>query len=301
MSANTTDKILFFGTLGVFSHAVLDSLLNNQANIVGVVISGSEPAHSMSGKYFHIPVLQQPRHDTIELLAIKNDIPIHYLHDINSERAINRLSGISFDFILIACFPQILSAQIIAMPTTAALNLHPSLLPEYRGASPLFWQLKNGSGQFGITLHLLSPAVDSGNILLQEECVLVDGMRGRAIDAVLGELGGRLFIKAASLYAQKRIVQKIQDPSRASYQPPPRIADFEISTDWTARRAFNFMRGTSEWEQPYRIVIDDQRFLIEGAIAWSPAATIKELFQIDGNVITIKFSQGLLKAGLKET
>lgn len=291
-------RIIFFGTLGVMSHAALRQLLNYNLSIVNVVIPGHEPFKMPSESMKSIPV-EQPQHDTIELLAIKHDIPLTYIQDINSPDTFNALSDLGADFILIACFPYILPLQLQTLPNIASLNLHPSLLPAYRGPVPLFWQLKEGITQFGMTLHQLSQKIDSGNIILQEQIRLKDGMRGRAIDAALGELGATLFAEALRLYGKRSIVPKIQDPHLASYHPIPTLKDFELSSQWTARRAFNFMRGTDEWNQTYRIVLDNREFSLTNPIAYSPAGLLRESYELKDNVITIRFAQGLLQAEVR--
>ena len=288
-----------FGTLGVFSHAVLQQLLKHKLHISCVVIPGPEPFKMPIETMINIPVVQQPQHDTIEILALKHDIPLNYIHDINSPEAHAGLAAYNADFILIACFPYILPQPLRSLPKLACLNLHPSLLPAYRGPTPLFWQLKDGVPVFGVTLHQVSQKIDSGNIILQEQIHLRDGMRGRAIDTALGELGARLFIEALRLYGKRSVVPKIQDASQASYFPVPGVKDFELSTQWNARHAFNFMRGTNEWQQPYRISLDNQDFYLVNPIAYSPTGTIRETYQVQDGVITIRFAQGLLQAELR--
>jgi methionyl-tRNA formyltransferase len=292
-------KIIFFGTLGVFSHAVLQQLLRHKLHISSVVVPGTEPFKMPTESMIKIPVLQQPQHETIELLAIKHNIPLNYIHTIDSEESYSALSAYDADFILIACFPFILPAPLRALPKVACLNLHPSLLPAYRGPTPLFWQLKHGEALFGVTLHMVSQKIDAGNIILQEQIRLRDGMRARAIDAALGELGAALFVEALDLYDKHSIVPKIQDSSKASYFPVPGVIQFELSSQWSARQAFNFMRGTDEWKQTYRISLDNQDFYLVNPIAYSPAGTINEAYQIHNGVITVQFAQGLLQAELR--
>lgn len=268
--------------------------------MVAVVVPGATPLNSPVEKFINIPILQQPRHDTIELLAIKYDIPTLYAHDMQSTSLQQSLKDLAPDFILIACFPYILPQQIFNIPAIACLNIHPSLLPAYRGPAPLFWQLKNGEKVFGVTIHNVSRKIDAGNIVIQRETHLRDGMRGRAIDAHLGSLGGRLFVELLIMYEKKNYVPKLQDSGKASYQSVPGRNEFRLETSWNSRRAFNFMRGTGEWQQPYLISIGEHDFILLSPNAYSPAGTFKQDYIIEDNIITIRFAQGLLKATLKQ-
>ena len=292
-------RVILFGTLGVFSYFVLRVLIKHKINVAAVVIPGATPLTSPVEKFINIPILQQPQHDTIELLAIKHDIPTIYAHDIGSATLVKSLQAMAPDFMLVACFPYILPPALFNLPRVACLNIHPSLLPAYRGPTPLFWQLKNGERVFGVTLHNVSQKIDAGNIVIQRETHLRDGMRGRAIDAHLGLLGARLFIESLALYEKKNYVPKIQDQALASYQHAPSRKDFRLDIQWNSRRAFNFMRGTGEWKQPYALTIGDSDFRLVSPNAYSPAATIKQAYIIEDNIITIQFAQGLLKATLK--
>lgn len=291
--------MILFGTLGVFSYAVFRFLLKHKINVVAIVIPGATPLNTPHEKFIDIPILQQPQHDTIELLAIKHDIPTVYAHDIHSATLSQSLTDFSADYFLIACFPHVLPKNLFDMPAVACLNLHPSLLPAYRGPAPLFWQLKYGEKIFGVTVHTVSPKIDAGNIVLQREIHLRDGLRGRAIDVQLGMLGGRLFIESILLFEKKNYVPKIQDSSLASYQPVPGRNDFRLDINWSSRHAFNFMRGTEEWQQPYMLSMGDNDFVLLSPNAYSPAGTIKQDYIIEDNIITIQFAHGLLKAKFK--
>jgi len=288
-------RVLFFGTHGNFSYSVLSNLINRGVNIIGVVIPGSKPDQaldSLSG----IPIVQETTHATIEKLALERHIPITYTDDVQSKQFAFEIEKLQPDYILVACFPFRLPTNIFQLPKIASLNIHPSMLPGYRGPQPLFWQLRNGELKMGVTLHLISEELDAGNILLQNEVPLRAGMRGRAIEARLGEFGAKQFLEAMRLYQLNNINPQEQSWIKATYNPNPKYEDFEISPSWSARRAFMFMRGTEEWGRSYQIHVADSMIVLKTAMAYSPSGRIDKPYILEDNYITIQFSPGLVNA-----
>ncbi|MGD8559278.1 MAG: formyltransferase family protein [Gammaproteobacteria bacterium] len=288
-------RVLFFGSAGRLSHAVLEVLLKRNVNVTGVVIPGVEPnkeLESIGG----IPIVQPANHPTAEQLALEYHLPVIYVQNVNGHSFQQDVANMDPDYILVACFPFKLPQVIFQASRVASLNIHPSLLPAYRGPQPVFWQLKNGEAKTGVSLHLMSEEFDAGDIVIQTEVPLRPGMRGRAIDAKLGEFGARLFLEAMRLYELNNINTEPQSWIQATYMPPPTEKDFEISTQWSARQAFSFLRGTEEWDQPYPVQINGSTVYIKTAMAYSPSASIDQPYVLDDNYITIQFSPGLVNA-----
>ena len=288
-------RVLFLGTHSTYSHAVLAPLLERGVNIISVVIPGDIPDEDI-GQLGGIPIVQNTNHATIEQLALERHIPITYLQDIHSRDSIYKLEKLKPDYIFVACFPWKIPPEIIHLPKIAALNAHPSMLPAYRGPQPVFWQLRNGETRTGVSLHLINDEMDAGDIVLQTEVPLRPGMRGRAIDAKLGEFGAKLFLEAMRLYQLNNINPQQQSWIKASYNPEPKYDDFGISTRWSARQAFMFMRGTEEWGRKYQIQVDNSNIVLKTAMAYSPSGRITKPYLLEDNYITIQFSPGLVNA-----
>jgi len=300
MSTTTAPKppqhrVVFFGTNSVLTHAVMEVLVGRGVNIVAVVIPGSRPdteLESIGG----IPIVQNTNYSTAEKLALERHIPINYVQDSNLKQLSFELKKYQPDYLLVACFPFKLPPSVWQLPKIAALNLHPSMLPAYRGPQPIFWQLKNGEVKTGITLHLLNDEFDAGDVVIQSEVALRPGMRGRAIETKLGEFGARLFLEALRLYQLNNVNIQPQGWVQATYMPEPKYEDFEISTRWSARRAFMFMRGTEEWGRSYQVKLGDTNVLLKTAMAYSPSGRISKAYELQDNYITMQFSPGLVNA-----
>ena len=278
------------------SYAALQTLLKRKAPIAAVIIPGIKPEDTLTNRLANIPVIQTPKHETIELLALEYNIPITYVNRLDDLESYSNISKFNPHFILVACFPYILPQKIWQLARIASLNVHPSLLPKYRGPNPIFWQLRNGETRTGVTLHLVTDLVDGGDVILQRDVIIKNGMRDRAINYLAGEQGAKIFIEALRLYRQKAIEPKPQDPAGASYMKSPTIDDFAIPLRWSAQHAFNFMRGTEDWKMPYTVHCGGRSIRLESAIAYSPAGAMEEDYLIDERFVCIRFAQGVLQA-----
>lgn len=147
------------------------------------------------------------------------------------------------DRLCTACFPWRLPGPWLAAGALEGLNIHPSLLPEWRGPAPLFWQLRANAAT-GVSVHRLEDRLDAGAIVAQEPVRLPDGIRTGPAEARLADAGARLLARAL---LSSRVGTRPQDESRATRQGWPRPADRRIPTTWGARHAFNFIRGAERW------------------------------------------------------
>ena len=137
----------------------------------------------------------------LEKLASSHNTPCLYAPHDGSDGLIGNLSKIDFDYILVACWPYLLSREINLLANKAALNLHPSLLPHYRGAKPVQEQIENHEPNLGVSLHLLDDNFDTGDIVKQVGFNLEQSQyRPYFIENKAAELGVELFIQAVEQY-----------------------------------------------------------------------------------------------------
>ncbi len=292
-------KIVFFGTLSLFSYATLAELLKQKCNIVTIAIAKNTPDSIFINSDLSVSLIQTYKHNTIELLAAEQDIPIIYVQNINNPTLLLQLNACEMDFLIVACFPYLIPQKIWALPKQTSLNIHPSLLPSFRGPTPLFWQLKTGNNSLGITIHKLNAQFDQGEILRQRTVSIKNGIRGRAIDRLLGNCAALMLSSLVANYCPKSSFDALSPNQEASYHPAPQAKDFAISLRWTAEHAFNFMRGTEEWKRPYPIMLANQQYHLSRALAYTPAGKQTALYHIEVNKITIRFARGLLQATLQ--
>jgi methionyl-tRNA formyltransferase len=198
------------------------------------------------------------------------------------------------DLILVACFPRRLPPEVVGLARWDCLNLHPSLLPRYRGPAPLFWQLRAGETETGVTLHRITARLDAGELIAQRRVALPEGASGSELEGLLGEEGGGLLLETVAAAPGGALFARPQDEALASHQPLPAPPDFEVPTTWSARRAFNFIRGTGEWGYPYAVVSPGGRWQVSAATRWFEGRLSILSEHADGR-LHIQFLDGILE------
>jgi methionyl-tRNA formyltransferase len=207
------------------------------------------------------------------------------------------LAKLAPDVACVACFPYRIPTALLNVPPAGFLNLHPSLLPAYRGPAPLFWTFRNGEQQTGVTVHFMDEGLDTGDIVLQAPLTLPDGISGHAAETRCAALAGQLLVEAVQALADGRLPRRPQ-PAGGHYDPWPSLAAFTLSPAWSARRAFNFMRGTAEWRQPYAIYLDGERFALQAAVSYNAGEELGQPYVRSGRSLRIQFSAGVVDAVL---
>jgi methionyl-tRNA formyltransferase len=203
------------------------------------------------------------------------------------------LAALQADVAVVSCFSRRIPLGLAALPRLGTLNLHPSLLPAYRGPAPLFWALRDGLHTTGVTVHLLDAGLDSGPIVAQQPVALPDGASGAELERVCGEHGGALLLAAMDVLAHGTATPRPQ-PIAGDYRPWPTPDDFRIEPMWSARHAFNFIRGTAEWGQPYPVAVGGESFMLAQALGYDLAATLSTPFERDGRVLRVQCAPGVL-------
>jgi methionyl-tRNA formyltransferase len=295
----TTDKsrlkILMLGSESAFSGIVLKFLLQADVEVCGFVVHEKASAsRSFESLGEAIPLLVA---GTGPGIASEGGVPVLHVRSMHDEEVRGRASALEPDILLVACFPMILDERWLAVPKELCLNVHPSVLPSYRGPTPLFWQFREGERETGVTLHVIEEGIDAGDIVAQSAVPLWAGARFSEVNATLAETGAALVVDTAQrMGAGIAIPRTLQDEALASYQPFPREFDFRFDTHFTAERAFRFMRGTQEWGVPFEIDAGDVVFLLERALDYHDDARMAVPFEIDGDRVRIRCSEGVLEA-----
>jgi methionyl-tRNA formyltransferase len=294
-------RVIFCGTLCDFSTTPLRLLIEAGYDLCAVVIPS---AHSVSGHPIEpltpphltaIPLVESTSAPSIISMAWEHNLPVYQVNRLAAAETLDTFREWQADIACVACFPRRLPAALLSVPRHGFLNVHPSLLPHYRGPYPLFWQLRHGDRRCGVTLHFMDERWDSGDIAAQAEIDLPDGVSGAEADSTLSEYGAELLLEVLGQLEKDRLTRQPQPPG-GSYFSTPQAADFEIETTWSAQRAFNFMRGTGEWQRAYPIISAGQRFLLKQALFYSSHEVLDQPYRLWGDQIDIQFSPGVLRA-----
>ncbi len=228
-------------------------MLEAKQCITGVVLPVPPANHSLQNDQL---ALHTHTNDTIIDYARKHTVPIWNPNTLPST--------VEFDVIVVACFPNRLSDHLLNRAQLASVNIHPSILPEYRGPSPLFWQLRDGLRVVGVTLHHMNSSIDSGDIVSQMEIKLPLGISGSKADQLLSKSGADLLLDALKNHTFSRKPQI----GKGSYQSWPNSKDWNIPTTWPVVRAFNFIKGVENWGIPFTLLTKKEPVKIWSALGF---------------------------------
>jgi methionyl-tRNA formyltransferase len=245
---------------GAFSRVVLEGLVSSGIEVSALVVPGRGP-RSLPPPRRQIHVSER----TATHVAWERGLRVIEVGRPERSGPPDLVRGLEGTALAMACFPWILPPSWLAL-WEQRLNLHPSLLPAYRGPVPLFWQLRADEARTGVTVHRLQAEADAGDILGQADVAFDDGLMRDALETRLAEVGSRLLADALRSGASGRP----QPEAGASRQRLPRPDDLEIPTSWSARRAFNFIRGAADWG-PFTITTRDGQLVVQEATSFDPA------------------------------
>ena len=290
-------RILFFGTAGRFSAVVMQSLLDAGITFAGVVVAappGSGESLAVLPPAAAPPsLLGKPMPPNVLQLAGAYGIPALAVARLAAPATLAALAVLRAEIGCVACFARRLPPALLEIPPLGLLNVHPSLLPALRGPEPLFWALREGLDTTGVTIHAMDHSFDTGPIIVQEELLIPEGVSAIGLMAQAARLGGRLLVQALNLRRSASFSHHAQ-PLGGSYYSLPQASDFVLDPAWSARRAFNFMRGTAEWAVPYPLL--GSTLVLSKALRYEPDASLAQPFCIEGPVAQVRFAQGVLWA-----
>ena len=177
-------------------------------------------------------------------LAASHGIPVHTPESIDSAWAA-RIAALEPAMVYSFSYRNLLSEEVLQTASVAALNLHPSLLPRYRGRAPVNWVLVNGERETGVTLHHMVARADAGDIVAQRAVTIEDSDNALTLYRKLVPLGAGLVREFHPLVVAGRAPRDRQDLSMGNYCGRRRPQDGRIDWSWGARRIFNLVRAVT--------------------------------------------------------
>ena len=239
-------KVVFMGT-PEFAVASLDAI-NKVHEVVGVVTVADKPAGR--GKKI--------RFSAVKEYALKNDLQILQPEKLKDEEFVSSLKSLGADLFVVVAF-RMLPEVIWNMPPKGTINLHGSLLPDYRGAAPLNWAIINGDRKTGATTFFIEKEIDTGNIIDKVEIEITKNMN-------VGDLHDRLMLKGADLLVHtiNNIGQgKVTGIPQAELmtekiKEAPKIFKDTCRIDWSKSNSevHNHIRGLSPYPAAWSVLID---------------------------------------------
>ncbi len=227
-------KILFMGTpdFAVFS---LKALIEAEHEIVGVVTQPDKPR----GRGY---ALTPP---PVKVVAAERGIPVYQPATLRDEAFASLLEELSPDVCVVVAFGKILPENVLKFPKYGCINVHGSLLPEYRGAAPMQRAIIDGKAKTGITTMYMDVGLDTGDMLLREELPIEEDDNFETIHDKLGALGAELIVKTIAAAQDGTLTRIPQNEEGATYAQKITKDDCLIDFSRDARTVHNQIRGLS--------------------------------------------------------
>jgi methionyl-tRNA formyltransferase len=251
-------RVLFFGYSQIGYRAV-NLLAERGDEVLRVVTHRDDP---LENRWYKTPAEA----------AAEHGFAVAYSEDLGTGGVEELAERLAPDLILSVFYRDLLSARVLAAARLAALNLHPSLLPAYRGRAPINWVLVNGETETGITLHHMVAKADAGDIVAQRAVPIAPRDTALSLYLKVEQAGIDLLAEALPLVAAGRAPRIPQDLSRSTYFGRRRPADGRIDWSWPAARIDRLVRAVAPpWPGAFA-EIDGQRVLITAGEPAEPLA-----------------------------
>jgi methionyl-tRNA formyltransferase len=240
MSENSQKiKIVFMGT-PLFAATILKSLVLSKHNIVDVY---TKPDMKV-GKN------QEIKKSAVRITAEEAKLIVETPQKLDEE-VIKKIESLKPDLIIVAAYGRILPKKILAIPRLGAINVHPSLLPKFRGPSPIQNTLLLGEKETGTTIILMDEGVDTGDILTQKKTTVGNEETYLELSARLADLSSELLIETIPLWVEQKITPQTQDNTHTLICQLIERADGKINWDDEARNIYNRYRAFTPWPGIY--------------------------------------------------
>ncbi|SKB29158.1 methionyl-tRNA formyltransferase [Daejeonella lutea] len=229
-------RIVFMGTPD-FAVASLRALVENGCDIVGVITAPDKPA----GRG------QKLNESAVKKYATEQGLNVLQPQKLKDPLFIEHLRSLNADLQVIVAF-RMLPEIVWAMPPLGTINLHASLLPQYRGAAPINWAIINGERETGVSTFFLKQEIDTGDLLLSQSVNIDKTDTAGDLHDKLMETGAHLLLKTVTAI-QERNYKEYPQPSELDLKTAPKIFKEDCLIKWNqpVETVFNFIRGLSPY------------------------------------------------------
>ncbi len=275
-----TISVVFMGTPD-FAVPCLEMLCEQNYHIKAVITQPDRPK-GRGQKLVESPV---------KACALKHDLPILQPQKIKTPEFEAILEELNPDLIVVVAFGQILSKRILDIPRLGCINVHASLLPQYRGAAPLHWSVIRGEKKTGVTTMFMDEGLDTGDMLLTAEMDITDTTTTGEVHDTLQNMGADVLSETIKQLIAGTAVRRPQNHEEATYAP---LLTKELECiDWTqsAIDIHNLIRGLNPWPGSYTICRNKRLKL------WGSEVLAEETNKQAGTIIRVENERLVVAAG----
>ncbi|MBR1442802.1 MAG: methionyl-tRNA formyltransferase [Firmicutes bacterium] len=238
-------KVVFMGTPD-FAVPVLEALCENH-EVTAVVTQPDKPKGR--GKKMLFPPVKEK--------ALEKGIKVYQPEKIRDAEFVEMLKSMESDIFVVAAYGQILSQEVLDIPKYGCINVHASLLPKYRGAAPIQQCIIDGEKKTGITIMYMERSLDTGDMILKEECGIDDNETYESLHDKLAPIGARALIKAMELIEKGEVHAEKQDDSLSCYAHMIKRETGHINWSKSCEEIRNLIRGLNPVPAAYTIYNDE--------------------------------------------
>lgn len=265
----------------------LQKLLNfNDLNIQAVVTQPDRPC-GRGNKLTAPPVKDFALAHNIEVLqteSLKNDISVK-----------NKLNELKPDFFITFAFGQLLTQEILDIPKIATINLHASLLPEYRGANPIQRAIYDGKEETGITTMLTVLALDAGDICIQEKIKITPDMTDKELMQIISDKAPFIMYPTIKQLYNGTLKPLKQDDTKATIAKKFKKEDANIDWSMSAQELHNHVRSMTTWPCACTSIADKNIKVLKTEVLNSDiSASFGEIVNITKEGIAVATTKGIL-------
>ncbi|MCR5330089.1 MAG: methionyl-tRNA formyltransferase [Lachnospiraceae bacterium] len=233
-------RVVFMGTPEIAA-MVLESLIGSKHEVAAVVTQPDKPNSRGNAVIF----------SAVKQLALEHGIPVLQPLKASSEESVAKIAEYAPDIIVVAAYGQILKENLLNLPRYRCINVHASLLPKYRGASPIQWAVINGDEKTGISIMYMEKGLDTGDVILQESLKLAEDETAGSLHDRLGQLAGPVLLEAMDLIEKGQARPVKQDDSLSSYVSMLDKSMGELDFTKTSEELERLIRGLIPWPGAY--------------------------------------------------
>lgn len=278
-------RILFMGTpdFALFS---LRALVESGEDVIGVVTQPDKP----KGRGY---ALTPP---PVKVYAEEHGIPVYQPSTLRGEEFAALLSELDPELAVVAAFGKILPANVLDYPKHGCINVHGSLLPEYRGAAPMQRAIIDGKSQTGITTMMMDVGLDTGDMLLTEAVAIEEQDNFETIHDKLGECGARVLLRTLEELRAGTLVRRKQDDSLATYAAKIEKSDCLIDFSRDAKAVHDQIRGLSPIPLSFTHTPDGKmlKVIATERVSIESNAPAGQVLSLDGGKITVACGSGAI-------
>jgi methionyl-tRNA formyltransferase len=276
-------RVVFMGTPDIAS-VCLKKIIADGFDVVAVYTQPDRPK-GRGMKMVYSPVKE---------LALQHDLPVFQPESFKDDAAVEQLRQLQPDVVAVVAYGRILPQRVLDIATKGCVNIHASILPQYRGSAPYQWAVLDGCTETGVTAQFMSRGVDEGDIIdVAKTAIDENETAGQLLDR-LAVLGADLLSSVLRRFAEGDVVGVPQDGSQATFAPMLDKSICPIDWNKTARQIHNQVRGLHPWPVA-TMELKGQRFKVHETRVLDRSGEAGQILELTKTGLVIACGEGAVE------